>query len=863
MTRRGAPARRGWVRAALVLALVALLGGRWLAVTTVERLWAHSLGAGATHAAIAQLRLTLLLLAFAVAALWCTGNLYLIYRSIGSVQVPRRLGNLEIVEAIPRRYLLLGTLALGFLMAALLSYGARDWWEAFALPGAGSDGAVRDPLLNRELSYYLFTLPWQRTLQGFFTRLSGVVALLAILLYTAVGAVRWSEGRLRVTELARTHIGGLLTVFAVALFFGFRLDPAEYVAGLHMVPYDTILVDVRIPVARMLGGVALAVGAASLAWVWLGNVVVVLAPWAGLLVAWFVGSYVVPGFAAAARAADRRVPAEVAEAQRQMLAIAYGFAPRDTVLDPPAVPDPELVHRHGAELSAAAIWDPLVLADVLNRVATTRSYDRFTDPTLTVRAGPRDVAIPLYLAAREVDLLAVRAVDRAVSWDDAHGSRYAFATGAVAVRADATSETGAPLFVTDLAQPSQARVEPADLPFAAPEIRFTPGAGSFVVLPAVAGEVGFRAGGWGRRLALAWVLQSAQLVSSEAVTPSSRILWRRAVASRLEHYAPFARFGVPYAAVVGDRLHWLAEGYVRAEGFPLSVLARWREQQVRYLRAGLLGVVDAHSGETAVYLLDDPDPLTAGWAELAPDIVRPADQLPDEVRSHVQYPAELFQLQLALLLREPDAVLPALPVRRAVSLRLGTAPADPQHATEPVWLLATFPGDAVLRLRLRSVVESGEPQRLAAVVDGVVRDGRPAIEVVRLATPLGHPGPSQFEHRAFADDTRLSGPVKTQVFPEGVVTIRSRYASPGAPDGTPRIAEVAVRLGPVTGRADRLDEALRRARLALQSPAARNVQWAELREWFDRMDAARVAGDWAAFGRAYEQLRQLLGAAGR
>jgi len=31
------------------------------------------------------------------------------------------------------------------------------------------------------------------------------------------------------------------------------------------------------------------------------------------------------------------------------------------------------------------------------------------------------------------------------------------------------------------------------------------------------------------------------------------------------------------------------------------------------------------------------------------------------------------------------------------------------------------------------------------------------------------------------------------------------------------------------------------------------------RQWFERMDAARRAGDWAAFGRAYEQLRRLLG----
>src|SRR3989337_3064260 len=88
--------RRAWVRAAVLLALLGLLVGRWAAVSVANGLWAESLGVEATHTAIAQLKLTLLALAFAVAATWSLGNLYLVYRTIGSVHVPRRLGNLEI-----------------------------------------------------------------------------------------------------------------------------------------------------------------------------------------------------------------------------------------------------------------------------------------------------------------------------------------------------------------------------------------------------------------------------------------------------------------------------------------------------------------------------------------------------------------------------------------------------------------------------------------------------------------------------------------------------------------------------------------------------------------------------------------------
>jgi len=179
--------RRAWVRAAVLLALLGLLVGRWAAVSVANGLWAESLGVEATHTAIAQLKLTLLALAFAVAATWSLGNLYLVYRTIGSVHVPRRLGNLEIVEAVPRRYLVAGTFLLGLLIAVLVSHRASGWWYAFALLGSRASVELVDPVLHRDLTYYLFRLPWERTMHGFLATLSAVLLVVTGALYTLVG----------------------------------------------------------------------------------------------------------------------------------------------------------------------------------------------------------------------------------------------------------------------------------------------------------------------------------------------------------------------------------------------------------------------------------------------------------------------------------------------------------------------------------------------------------------------------------------------------------------------------------------------------------------------------------------------------
>ena len=97
--------RGKWARWVLLAVLVALLIGRWLAVSTADRLWAESLGVTEPHVEIARLRLLISAAAMLFAIAWCVAHLFLVFRTIGSVNVPRRLGNLEFLETLPRRYL--------------------------------------------------------------------------------------------------------------------------------------------------------------------------------------------------------------------------------------------------------------------------------------------------------------------------------------------------------------------------------------------------------------------------------------------------------------------------------------------------------------------------------------------------------------------------------------------------------------------------------------------------------------------------------------------------------------------------------------------------------------------------------------
>jgi uncharacterized membrane protein (UPF0182 family) len=851
--------RRSWVRAAVVSALAILLVGRWVAVRAADRLWAQALRAGATHAAIANLKLMLLAIAFALAAVWSLGNLYLIYRTIGSVHVPRRLGNVEIVEAVPRRYLLYGTVGLGLVIAVLLSHTAGSWWPAFALSGSHAEPAVRDPVLHRDLAYYLFRLPWERTLQGYLATLSVVMLAVVAGLYGLVGAIRVERRHVEVADVARMHLGGLLTVFAVVLAIGFHLDPAEYIAGLRGVPYDAVLVHVRLPVSRLLGGVALAVALASLVWIWVDRVAIVVASWATLAALALGGTFVAPAFSAAVRRGDRLADPSLLAAQHRMLGVAYGLPLDDTTIAPPATPSPDLFREAAATLRLAPIWDATTLTGLLNRLAVRRPFERFEGTALEAYTTGDGRTLPVFVAVRVVDLLAARAAESTMTWADVHVGRYSHAIGAVAVPAAEAGATGLPLFLTDLAHPETASATVTDLDLTSDEAFFAPTLEDYAVVRPQPARPGIRPGGLFRRLALAWALQSPRLLSHSAVPSDAAVLWRRDVAERLTHYAPFAQFGAPWPVVSAGHLQWLAWGYVSADGFPLSVATRWRGTTVRYLRAALVGRVDASTGATAVYLVGQ-DPLSEAWARVAPQLVRPGDQLPPALRAHLRYPEGLFRVQAALIgagpLRGRPAVAPRAPVRVGGA---GMAPAA--EPLEPAWLVGSLPGDAAVRTRIRWSVERGTPPMLAAVVDGAATDSGPVLRVDRLAQPLNASGATDFRSRTVAaldPEAYVAGPVKVFVYSGGVVLLQTIFAAAASDSEPPKLHEVAVAAGSAVGHGPDAVTALRDLELASRLGDRSAASWSAARQWFRRLDAARRAGDWAAFGRAYEALRRLL-----
>jgi len=775
--------RRSGLAVLAALLVVVLVGGRWLALETAERAWAATFPGGSVlleARALARL-MQIFVLLFAIT--WATGNMFIVYRAIGSVQMPRRLGDLEIVEAVPQRVLFALTLGSGIVGGLLLSLGTGDWWRSALLASTPPHFAVSDEILRHDLGYYVAVLPWQSTLQAHALAWTASATLVVALLYVGIGSLRVRQGRLHASDHARAHLAVLLACLALALAWGAALDPAQVVAGLHG-SVDQTALDVRLPAAAFVAAVGVATALASLIWGWRDYPNLVMGSWAALILAVAACYVVVPGFVRASRTADETV---LLRRRAAVERLAFGLTPIDPS-PPPAFA--------GVQAPGLPLWDA-------GRVATVVGEGKRTTAVAFSASPPGWLVVPLMGGAPRI----------ALESD----------TGLVVVRA---------------------AVRAGDT-----TAWFGPRAGEFAVAspdswPALR-TAGIPLRGSLQRAALAWALQGPHLTRAE--TDGKVLLWRRDVADRLERLAPFADFGEPTPALADSALWWVSWGYVASESFPLARALPWRDQSVRYLRAGLVGAVRATTGETHVWLAPGYDSLTAAWARHFEPLIEPAQRIPAGLRSQLAYPAELFRLSALQLAR---------------SNLYGDSTVWTPRPREPFQVAPG--GELWTGIAFDTIAAVAPP--FVALLAGRIGPSGPVLHLWRPPPP---PGTERLPPELVGATETSPGELRIWLAGgEGsIVTLQARFLqSSGA---APRsVADVYVTLGDRSAYGSTRATAVR-ALLTGESGggAPRDTtligRWEEARRLIGRADSALTAGNLERFGQIWKDVRRLLAPAPR
>ena len=642
-----------WIGALVVL----LLSARWVAGYAIEIEWWKELGQFRTWLSMLYYSIAPVtaatLAAFAV--LWVTHARALKFAGTG-------LGWHRIYARVTT-VLLLG---LGWLIAA----GSIDTWTVVRF--AGSRGlpaaatAWHDSVFGQPLAFYLFDLPFYLMLRSYVLAL----VIVSILVYWVMARAWQLREKLPQLREARDldpsffHLeGGLESKFLrgaaiallIALALRFYLGRYEMVYNEHgsfLVGIDYVDRNIGLPLQWLL--IAASLGASAFVWVgrWKLAAAMALA---------LVLDFAIPRLVSGLYVRPNEISLQKPYIDTHIHATrsAFGIEQRVREVEFQARVDaPVDTAAHKPLLDNVRLWDTRAFHDTVTQIQALRPYYVFADVDVdryTVDGQYRQVLV----TPRELDLRQLPAAR--ANWINP-AFIYTHGYGMVMAPVSQITSDGLPVLLIENAPP---QVNTRSLKLTRPELyygellhepvfvhtaqqEFNYPSGENNVYSRYEGKGGIPISGFAMRLAAAIRENEPNILLTGYLTDNSRMMIRRRVLDRLNELAGFLTWDHDPYLVITDagRQVWMVDGYTTSEQHPYSRSIEVQDMgRVNYMRNAVKATIDAYDGETHLYVFAPEDPIIAAYQALFPDLFRPANAMPADLRRHARYPETLFQVQ--------------------------------------------------------------------------------------------------------------------------------------------------------------------------------------------------------------------------
>ncbi|HEX4346284.1 MAG TPA: UPF0182 family protein [Vicinamibacterales bacterium] len=555
-------------------------------------------------------------------------------------------------------------------IAVLTGLGMMSDWSVFALywyGGSSAAGAATlDPVFNRPLSFYFFTLPAWGLLAGWFTTLAVVVCGAAVFFAVVTGgtralAARKTAGETPALRGVSATFSLVLLAFAAQVYIG-RFDRLfedhDIFAGVSYTDAHVTIAGLTIVAIALVIGAAVAainaVQAPKLRWLIAAATPAAVCYVAMGLVGWYVDSFIVKP-----NQLTKETPfiARNIEATRDAYAlnrITQEAFPADTSLE--AVDAP-----HNQEtLQNIRLWDWRALQDTLRQIQEIRTYYDFPDIDID-RYKIDGTVREMMLAARElnVDRLPQSSrnwINDKLIYTHGYGITMNPVNGFTPEGLPALTLGNMPVQSTtpdiNLKRPEIyfGQLTNADVYVKTRQKEFNYPQGETNNLTSYEGAGGIPIGGFLRRMLIALDRGDiSKLPFSDDVTPDSRLLMRRNIRERIQTLAPFLTLDPdPYVVVDNGRLFWMMDGFTTSDTYPYARSYRLDADTVNYMRNSVKIVVDAYDGSVTFYVFDDADPIIAAYRSLFPSLFKNRSEMPASLQKHVRYPELMLKLQAAV-----------------------------------------------------------------------------------------------------------------------------------------------------------------------------------------------------------------------
>lgn len=616
-----------------------------------EWLWFDSLGFSSVYSTILTTRLWL----------FAAGALVFLAILLPNLLMARRLSpvssdNVLIAQGmvIVRRVLDVGILVTAIFLGFIFGLVTSSQWEMVLRFSNANNFNITEPLLGKDIAFYLFKLPLYNFLQGWLLWATIIILIFTVTIYGLNIGFR----RTAFTTAIKGHLSALGAIIFLLISWSYYLKIFDLLYSRRGVIFGAGYTDVHaqwlawkiLIVIAVISGVLLLIGVFRR---WRHSLTIPIVLWiASAIIFGSIYPAVIQRFQVEPSELAREGP--YIEHNIQSTRLAFGLDKiegRDIPVE--TAPSEQDITQNSATVNNIRLWDYRPLKDTYNQIQSIRLYYDFNDIDVdryTVDGDYRQVL----LGARE--LSPERLASQAQTWVNRR-LQFTHGYGVSLSPANEVTEQGLPnLWVKDVPPIGTINIEQ-------PEIYFGEKTNDYVIVNTeveefdypkgdanvytkYTGQKGIKLGSFLDKLAFAWELGDINLLISGELTPESLLLYHRNIQQRVQHVAPFLMLDHdPYIVIDNGKLFWIQDAYTVSNRYPYS---QPNADGINYVRNSVKVVTSAYDGSITFYLIDPEDAIVNAYAAIFPSLFTPIEAMPASLRTHLRYPQDLFQVQVAV-----------------------------------------------------------------------------------------------------------------------------------------------------------------------------------------------------------------------